>query len=524
LLAALSLPLLLTGCRVWPTDSDPLWIRITMWVLGTVLGLSGLAILSQMKRHLGGTLVAMALLWCGLMAGLHWTLWGMHSWLWWFSDKSAVLGGNILPGAAQDRAMRSAALLTDTNRAAVYVNDVLREFAHHRRQQMEEAAAKEGFRIHPYYHRLFDTIENGDDKAVASAYAWIQPRIGQYERHPGDPSTDPKLRNVAWQYALETYGAWEQCVNWAPELLRIYANDILSSIPNGAVLFGGTDPGRFVLTAFNDIVGTNRLFVVTQNALADNLYMAYARRLYSDALLLPPEADSAKAFQIYIDDVRSGKRPRNAEIEVKDGRVTVSGALGVMEINGILAQMIFERNRQQRAFFVEESYVIPWMYPYLTPYGLILKLNPEPTEITDAMVTEGHEFWANYEKKLNACNAFAADMPARKTYSKLRSAIGGLYAARGRLDDAEKAFMQAQRLLPESPEANYRLVREVLLAQERYTEARRVMTQYRECLPRWIAICEKEGNPGDLAAEQKRVDSMVENIQALEEKQGDRQP
>jgi tetratricopeptide (TPR) repeat protein len=195
-----------------------------------------------------------------------------------------------------------------------------------------------------------------------------------------------------------------------------------------------------------------------------------------------------------------------------------------MEINGILAQMIFERNRQQRAFFVEESYVIPWMYPYLTPYGLILKLNPEPTEITDAMVTEGHEFWANYEKKLNACNAFAADMPARKTYSKLRSAIGGLYAARGRLDDAEKAFMQAQRLLPESPEANYRLVREVLLAQERYTEARRVMTQYRECLPRWIAICEKEGNPGDLAAEQKRVDSMVENIQALEEKQGDRQP
>ena len=43
---------------------------------------------------------------------------------------------------------------------------------------------------------------------------------------------------------------------------------------------------------------------------------------------------------------------------VGSDRVQVSGAAGVMEINGILAQMIFEHNNYHHDFYVEESYVM----------------------------------------------------------------------------------------------------------------------------------------------------------------------
>lgn len=44
------------------------------------------------------------------------------------------------------------------------------------------------------------------------------------------------------------------------------------------------------------------------------------------------------------------------------------------------------------------------------------------------------------------------------TYSKHRSAIGGVYNSRGRTDEAEYAFKQAIALGPENPEANFRLM------------------------------------------------------------------
>ena len=49
-----------------------------------------------------------------------------------------------------------------------------------------------------------------------------------------------------------------------------------------------------------------------------------------------------------------------------------------MYINGILARWIFDRNKDKHAFYVEESYVMPWMYPYLRPCGTIMKLEKEP--------------------------------------------------------------------------------------------------------------------------------------------------
>ena len=67
---------------------------------------------------------------------------------------------------------------------------------------------------------------------------------------------------------------------------------------------------------------------------------------------------------------------------------------------------------------------------------------------------------------------------ARKSFSKLRSAIGGLYARRGRPGEAENAFQQARILYPLSPEANFRLVQEVLMPQGRFADAREIMADF----------------------------------------------
>ena len=399
-----------------------------------------------------------------------------------------------------------------------YVNGIVREYANQKRKQMETAASNEGFRVDDHYHHLFDCIATDDEKAASNAYTWIRQRTGQYERRPGGPEPDPDLKNP-WQYVLDAHGFMAEVSHWTPRFLRIYASDILNSIPSNAVLFAGTDPGRFVLSAFNDVIGTNRLMIVTQNALSDNLYMAYVHRLYGDRMSLPTISDSSKAFQIYVDEVQSGKRPKNAQLDIKDGRVTVEGVLGVMEINGILAQMIFDRNKHDRQFFVEESYAIPWMYPFLTPHGLILRLNSEPTPLTDAMAAADHEFWGSYEKTLRGQEAFSVDTSAQKTYSKLRSAIGGVYAFRGRLEDAEKAFEQARRLFPESPEAHYGLG-DVLLRQNRFADALRVMNGYRDRLPRWVEICAKDGVTIELRTEQGLVDGAIEHIKRLEKQRG----
>ena len=248
--------------------------------------------------------------------------------------------------------------------------------------------------------------------------------------------------------------------------------------PN-AILSGGTDPGRFVPTymIYSAQVRPD-VFLITQNALADNTYMNTMRDLYGNPIWIPTPDDSARAFQIYVDEVQAGKRPKNADLTIENGRVQVSGALGVMEINGILCDMIFQKNKARHAFYIEESYVINWMFPYLTPHGLIMKINSEKTPIDRTTMQDDMMFWDWYTRHLLRSPKFRRDLPAQKSFSKLRSAIAGLYAARGMLGESERAFQEARTLYPVSPEANFRLIQEVLLRQARYAEAIDILDEY----------------------------------------------
>jgi tetratricopeptide (TPR) repeat protein len=64
------------------------------------------------------------------------------------------------------------------------------------------------------------------------------------------------------------------------------------------------------------------------------------------------------------------------KMHASEPRVQVQGNSAVMAINALLAKNIFNTNRESE-FYLEESFPLSWMYPYMTPFGIIFKLEAE---------------------------------------------------------------------------------------------------------------------------------------------------
>jgi len=380
-----------------------------------------------------------------------------------------------------------------------------------------------------------------------------------------------------------------------PETARL----VYPEMATNAVLFGGTDPGRFCPTYMifcesfikpkqrrDPHFDRRDVYIITQNALADHTYLSYIRAHYNrstqkdppffQALLLsdqertslsgdrqwelvsrqvlpkalllsaadrvftelgtkmesrrreegvyPPEEiytptpmDSARSFEEYLQDAARRKQRnelRQGEIvdivPTGDGkdRIQVAGQVSVMAINAILAKIIFDQNPKHE-FYVEESFPLDWMFPYLTPFGIIMKINREPVpEYTEDLFQRDRYFWQAYSDRLignwitqdttvkEICDfvqrvyirrdykgftgdsKFIRDDQAQKSFSKLRGAIAGLYlwrlglltgvltppefqpkteTQRMRLSrEAEFAWKQSFAFCPYSPEAVFK--------------------------------------------------------------------
>jgi len=364
------------------------------------------------------------------------------------------------------------------------------------------------------------------------------------------------------------------------------ASLIYPEMTRDAVLFGGTDPGRFCPTYMifcesfiphdkqpvqDQKFDRRDVYIITQNALADGTYLEYIRAHYDRStqidppffqdllrskteveqnyttnflaslaynildkpfltlgakiekrrraegvyppkeIYTPSPEDSQNCFNSYMQDaqqryshdqqfpneprqIRAGEEVRN-----DNGRVSVSGQVAVMAINGLLTKVIFD-HCPSNEFFVEESFPLDWMYPYLTPFGVIMKINRQPLdELSDDVIRRDHEFWCNYSDRFigNWINyntsvkeiadfvekvylhrdfngfkgdrAFVRDDDAQKAFSKLRSSIGGIYNYRvshsrtpaeqqRMIKEADFAFRQSFAFCPYSPEAVFRYV------------------------------------------------------------------
>jgi len=374
-------------------------------------------------------------------------------------------------------------------------------------------------------------------------------------------------------------------------------NLVYPEMTRDAVLYGGTDPGRFCPTymifcesfiphscqpAQDQNFDRRDVYIITQNALADGTYLEYIRAHYNRSLqkdppffsellrsakereenyetnfvarlagklldepfeslgariearrrregVYPPKEmyiasndDSQRCFQDYIKDASERAQhdqqfpnePRQIkpgeDVRFVDNRVQVSGQIAVMSINGLLTKVMFDHNPTNE-FFVEESFPLDWMYPHLTPFGVIMKINrQELPEITDEICARDHEFWSRYSERLignwitydtsvkqivefiqkvyleknfsgfNGNKKFIRDDQAQKAFSKLRSSIAGIYAWRlglasgsptppqylpkseaerqRMLREADFAFRQAFAFCPYSPEAVFRYI------------------------------------------------------------------
>jgi hypothetical protein len=183
-----------------------------------------------------------------------------------------------------------------------------------------------------------------------------------------------------------------------------------------------------------------------------------------------------------------------------------------MAINGLITKVIFDHN-PDREFYVEESFPLEWMYPYLEPHGLIMKLNRQPlARLPAETLARDHEYWRKLVASMlgdwlneqtpasevaafvdrvyvrHDLKGFTGDPMfihndyAKKSFSKLRSSIAGVYAWRlstnappeyrsninggALLAETDFAFRQAIALCPYSPEALFRYVNWLLQIKE----------------------------------------------------------
>ena len=387
-------------------------------------------------------------------------------------------------------------------------------FCADKEQQVKRLAAKLKVEVLPTALDYFEAVKKGDWEQASDLYREVKEFLGASSKSEDQATLDATTSAAA----LEVQLAMEQFVEGEPKYALAFGREIVRSIPPGSIYFGGTDPGRGLVTALSaSHEKADPFFTLTQNALAGDLYLTYLRTMYGGKIYTPTKQDSQAAFKGYLDD--AGARLQHDEqfptepkqlkpgenVTRRDNRLSVGGQVAVMAINGLLAKRVFDQN-PDRECFVEESMPIDWMYPHLTPHGLILKLNRKaPESIPPEAVAKDRKFWLEQQRgmiggwlkletSLKDVCAFAEKVfvkrdlsgfdgdpkfvqssHATRMYSKLRSAIGGVYAwrAANTKDKVERermekeavfAFRQAFAMCPSSPEVVFRYVNLLLIS------------------------------------------------------------
>jgi len=372
-------------------------------------------------------------------------------------------------------------------------------FVGEKSRQIREFEKSGDFKVPSVVWSYFDALRVDDWQTATN----LENRIELMGRMMGTNRISSALQGPVWQPISETIGGYNQFHELDNQWLHRFGSNIIASIPPGSVYFGGTDPGRYIISALSESQTEGRpFFTLTQNQLVDDRYARYIRLIYGGKLTLPTDADVRAAFREYTEDakarLKAGKLKPGEDVRLTaDGRPEINGVVSVMAVNGLLVKRIFESN-PTREFYLEESYPLDWMYPQLEPCGLIMRLNRKPLgRLSEEIVKKDLEFWSRQttdalgawpnetnslrdlcsfcekvflRKELSGFKgdaALAKNQETQKTFSKLRSSIGGLYVWHfendKNADDKERmkkaadiALRQSFALCPYSPEAVYR--------------------------------------------------------------------
>jgi hypothetical protein len=373
-------------------------------------------------------------------------------------------------------------------------------------------AEKHQLKVRPVVWDFFAAVRDGDWKTSSNLFNKLQEGSGRY----GEAAT-VWLSPHVWAPIHDTFGALEQFATWNPDMLRRFGGTIISSIPSNSIYFGGTDAGRFVISALSESHRDGRpFFTLTQNALADGNYLDYLRELYGTKIYIPTSNDSVTVFGEYLKDAQIRRKENRLEegenVSVIDGRVMVTGQTAVMLINERLVRLIIDKN-PEREIYLEESIPLKGLYVHFSPHGMILKVSRTPIErLERGIIDADRKFWSEQTRVLlghtieenttvpQLCSraeglylrsnlsgvsgdpSYFNDAQAPQYFSKCRSAIASLYQwrsaqtrdkedAQALSREADLAHRQAIALLPYNVEVVWNYVG-YLLGNHRTNDAR----------------------------------------------------
>ncbi len=343
--------------------------------------------------------------------------------------------------------------------------------------QARQLVKQENKELPPEIWPYFAAGKKGDWATVTNLYAQIANRTYDSKY---DKRIKVGLQSMSWTPIAETYHFYLQCTQPDSKLALALGEEIMRVVPRGSIYYGDTEIGRYIPTAFcRDHAGGDPFFVLTQNALADGLYLSYLQNMFGTKIRSLTQQDSKEAFDEYIQD--AVKRMQAGQLQTNEnGQETKV----VTAINSRLSEIMFGRNAD-REFYVCEDSPTAWMYSHLTPHGPIMKVNREKLgELRPEIVQRDREYWekaivpliGNWlteETSLTAVCAFAEKIyvrqdfsgftgdanytrmttfertlpeyqPAAMAWSKCRLAIAGVYA--WRMNDCAAQIKHIQAL------------------------------------------------------------------------------
>jgi len=252
-----------------------------------------------------------------------------------------------------------------------------------------------------------------------------------------------------------------------------YGHDMLKDLPADSIMIGGTDAGRFVPTYM--IFGESPqaphlkrdpdfdrrdLTIITQNALGEPNYMKYLRDHYTDSR--PKARNSFERWlgrdetypekTIELPDEKQIAEAVKSELESKKDIASPPEDQALVVFSSVL-KWIWEKNRDEHEFFIEESFPLAWTYDYAIPHGLVYQLNKTKVKsLTPEVVEEDFRFWKEYKARLLNNPLYRKDVDAQRSFSKLRQTIGNIYRHREMTPEAKHAYEEALELWPENVE------------------------------------------------------------------------
>jgi hypothetical protein len=410
---------------------------------------------------------------------------------------TVLLGGGLFLSGCAKTQLTSFAALENPAIAAQ-----LRAFVAEKATQANAATNKLPSEVRAF----FAVAAKGDWLAVSNAFIELRKHAGPY--------------GPAWEPVVDTWGALAAFGEGDEIYSTAFGTNIIASIPPGSIYFGGTDPGRFIIAALQKSqVRAEPFFTLSPTALVDANYLAYLRGMYGTKIYTPTDDDLKRTYQEYtrVAVERQSKnqlKPGESVTVGADGQPQVSGMMAAVQVKGLLAKLIFDKNPDHE-FFIEESFPFDWLYPHLEPHGLIFKINRQPLPgLSEPIVKEDHDYWRSLVRPMigdwltddtsveqvaafvwktfgkQDSSGFTGDprfmqnVYSQRMFSKLRSSLAGLYAWRLQqaTDPTEKArmareadfaFRQAWALGPDSAEAVFRYVA-FLMEQKRVADALRI--------------------------------------------------